>query len=198
MVTTAIVGVRCRNEPSDSSASTTIHSPFPSRAFEPKALSLPPTTAVGWRPACSRTVAIRLVVVVFPCDPAMATASFSRISSASISARRMTGMPRALAASASGLVDLRTALDVTTTSTSGPTFSARWPSTIFPPSEARRRVISLSFRSDPLTPYPRFRRSSAMPLIPIPPIPTKWTLTFLLRNTLLHLPSRECTRFDPR
>src|SRR6267143_406870 len=180
-----MVGVRWRKDPSDSSASTTIHSPLPRRALDPKALSLPPTTAVGCRPACSSTVAIRLVVVVLPCDPAMATASLRRISSESISARRMTGMPRARAATASGLVARRTALEVTTTSTSGPTFSARWPSTILPPSEARRRVISLSLRSDPLTPYPRFRRSSAMPLIPMPPIPTKWTFTFLLRNTLL-------------
>src|SRR6266571_5073121 len=180
-----MVGVRWRKDPSDSSASTTIHSPLPRRALDPNALSLPPTTAVGCSPACSSTVAIRLVVVVLPCDPAMATASLRRISSASISARRITGMPRARAASASGLLERRTALEVTTTSTSGPTFSARWPSTTFPPSEARRRVISLSLRSDPLTPYPRFRRSSAMPLIPIPPIPTKWTFTFLLRNTLL-------------
>src|SRR5712671_1880975 len=180
-----MVGGRCRKEPSDSSASTTIHSPFPRRALDPNALSFPPTTAVGCRPACSSTVAMRLVVVVFPWDPAMATASLRRISSASISARRITGMPRARAATASGLVARRTALEVTTTSTSGPTFSARCPSTILPPSEARRRVISLSFRSDPLTPYPRFKRSSAMPLIPMPPMPTKWTFTFLLRNTLL-------------
>src|SRR5205085_7847258 len=74
-------------------------------------------------------------------------------------------------------------LDVTTTSTSAATFSARCPVAMLPPREARRRVMSLSLRSDPLTRYPRFSSSSAMPLMPIPPIPTKWTLTFLLRNT---------------
>src|SRR5947199_322085 len=41
-----MVGVRWRKEPSDSSASTTIHSPFPRRALDPNALSFPPTTAV--------------------------------------------------------------------------------------------------------------------------------------------------------
>ena len=152
LVITAIAGESRKNDPSLSSASTTIHSPFPRRALDPNALSFPPTTAVGWRPACSSTVAMRLVVVVFPCDPAMATASLRRISSASISARRITGIPRARAATASGFVARRTALEVTTTSTSGPTFSARWPSATVPPSEARRRVISLSLRSDPLTP----------------------------------------------
>ena len=34
-------------------------------------------------------------------------------------------------------------------------------------------VVSLSTRSEPLTLYPWFRKTSAMPLIPIPPIPMK-------------------------
>src|SRR3954465_8149022 len=81
---------------------------------------------------------MREVVVVLPCDPAIATASFSRISSASIAARRMTGTPRARAASASGFIDRRTALEVTTTSTSRATFSGRCPIWMIPPSWARR------------------------------------------------------------
>ena len=168
-----MVGERRKKDPSDSSASTTISWPLPSLALLPRAFSLPPTTAVGSSSACASTVAIKDVVVVFPWLPAMATPSFRRINSASISARGMTGIPRSRAAMASGFDARRTALEVTTTSTSSATFSARCPMAMLPPSEASRRVISLSFRSDPLTRYPRFRRSSAMPLIPIPPIPTK-------------------------
>src|SRR5882762_313545 len=93
-----MAGERRRNDPSLSSASTTISRPLPSFALDPSAFSFPPTTAVGSRPAWATTVAIREVVVVFPCEPAMATPSFRRISSASISARGITGMPRSLAA----------------------------------------------------------------------------------------------------
>jgi hypothetical protein len=66
-----------------------------------------------------------LVVVVLPCIPAMAMPNFSRISSASISARWMTGILRARASSTSGL-SLATAELVTTTSLPA-TFSAAWP-----------------------------------------------------------------------
>ena len=34
-------------------------------------------------------------------------------------------------------------------------------------------VVSERYASDPVTSYPRFASSSAMPLIPIPPTPTK-------------------------
>jgi hypothetical protein len=34
-------------------------------------------------------------------------------------------------------------------------------------------VAAFSFKSDPETVYPRFRSTSAMPFIPVPPIPTK-------------------------
>ena len=37
-----------------------------------------------------------------------------------------------------------------------------------------RSVMSVRCMSDPLTSYPRFTSSSAMPLIPIPPTPIKW------------------------
>ena len=52
-------------------------------------------------------------VVVLPWVPATATFDFSRISSASISARRMTGRPLARAASSSGLPGF-TAVEITT------------------------------------------------------------------------------------
>ena len=54
------------------------------------------------------------VVVVLPCVPATAMLYFRRASSASISARRMTGILRRSASRISGLSS-RTAEDVTTT-----------------------------------------------------------------------------------
>src|SRR5258708_4035176 len=66
---TAMVGLKRRNDPSLSSASTTISRPLPSLAFEPSALSFPPTTAVGSSPAFASTVAIIEVVVVLPVRP---------------------------------------------------------------------------------------------------------------------------------
>ena len=63
--------------------------------------------------------------MVLPWVPAMATQLFSRINSASISARRTTGMRCARAAISSGLSRL---IAVETTTTSAPaTFSALWP-----------------------------------------------------------------------
>ena len=55
--------------------------------------------------------------MVFPCEPASATAYLRRISSASISARGMTGIFRRFAATTSGL-SFFTAELITTTSTS--------------------------------------------------------------------------------
>ena len=65
------------------------------------------------------------VVVVLPWVPATAMQDFSRISSASISARRTMGTRRSIASSTSGLPRL-IAVDVTTTAAS-PRFSARCP-----------------------------------------------------------------------
>src|SRR5580698_9094341 len=56
---------------------------------------MPPLITVGSRPAASSRVATSEVVVVLPCVPATATHCLRRISSASISARRTTGMRRA-------------------------------------------------------------------------------------------------------
>src|SRR3989338_4446628 len=45
----------------------------------------------------------------------------------------------------------------------------------------KRCVVALSARSEPLTVKPRFSSTSAMPLIPEPPIPTKWICLTLCR-----------------
>ena len=69
LVTTPIsVGILVK-VPSDSSASTTIHLPAPSRAFEPQALMMPPVITVGSRPAAVNRCAISDVVVVLPWVP---------------------------------------------------------------------------------------------------------------------------------
>lgn len=149
LVTTAMTGSRCRNEASDSSASTTMNSPPPRRALDAAAVRRPPITNVGSRPPAASTLATRLVVVVFPCVPAIAMPCLSRMSSASISARGTTGMRRPRAASTSGLSDF-TAVD-TTTASAPPTLSAPWPIVTFAPSFSRRWVAGLAARSEPLT-----------------------------------------------
>ncbi len=173
LVTTASTGARYRNEASDSSASTTMNSPLPSLACEPAASSRPPITKVGSMPASARTLATRLVVVVLPWVPATAMPCFKRINSASIIARGTTGILCARAATTSGLSSF-TALD-TTTASAAAMFSAAWPCTTLAPSFFRRCVTALSFKSEPLTSKPRLNSTSAMPLIPEPPMPTKCT-----------------------
>ena len=148
-VTTAIVGLRRRNEPSDSSASATISSPLPSRACERSEPTRPPTTIVGSSPPSSRTAAIIEVVVVFPCEPATAMPYFIRISSASISARGMIGIPRRRA-SRTSTFSPEIAEDVTTTSALR-TLPGAWPARIRAPSVLRRLTVSPLARSDPVT-----------------------------------------------
>ena len=89
------------------------------------------------------------VVVVLPWLPATATPYFSRISSASISARGITGMPRRRASCTSGL-SLRTAVEATTTCASA-TLAAAWPSKKRVPIELKRSVTAERRRSDPDT-----------------------------------------------
>ena len=105
-------------------------------------------TAVGSSPASARIAAIIVVVVVLPWLPATATPSLTRISSPSISARGMTGMPRARAAATSGL-SARTALETTTTSARGDVLRPVADVDARAPALARRRVTSLSRRSEP-------------------------------------------------
>ena len=172
-VITATVGNSFKNDRSLSSASATISSPLPRRALLPNALSRPPITAVGSRPARSSTSAIIDVVVVLPCAPATAIANRRRISSASISARGMTGMFRRTASTTSGFLALTA--EVTTTTSAPPTCSAACPMATRTPSPASRSVTCDRRWSDPVTTYPRLASSSAMPLIPMPPTPMKWT-----------------------
>ena len=73
---------------------------------------MPPAMTVGSSFAALNTSAISEVVVVLPWVPVIETVAQGRISSASISARRMMGMPRSLAASNSGLPGF-TALEMT-------------------------------------------------------------------------------------
>ncbi len=149
LVTTASVGESLRNERSDSSASATRYSPLPSRAPEPRTPTRPPTTTVGSSPPRSSTSATIEVVVVLPWLPAIAMPYLSRISSASISARGITGTPRRRASATSGFVG-RTAVEVTTT-WAPPTLSAVWPSKTLAPSVWRCPVTGESFRSEPET-----------------------------------------------
>ena len=72
----------------------------------PNALSRPPITAVGSSPARSSTSAIIEVVLVLPCAPATAMPKRSRISSASISARGITGIAPVARLDSSGLSGL--------------------------------------------------------------------------------------------
>ncbi|MBA7665791.1 hypothetical protein ES703_73865 [subsurface metagenome] len=144
-----MLGQRRRKEPSLSSASATRKSLFPNLALEPPHMfNLPPITTVGSRPPCVRIEAIILVVVVFPCAPATAIPYFSLISSASISARGITGMDCSLASTNSGLSSF-TAEEKTTTS-AAPTFSGLCPRNIWPPRSERCSVTSVLLVSEPL------------------------------------------------
>ena len=67
------------NEPSDSSASATIHSPFPNFALISRLLIMPPLRMVGSIPEVSKIEAIKEVVVVFPCEPATVIDDFNLI-----------------------------------------------------------------------------------------------------------------------
>ncbi len=107
-------------------------------------------TNVGSRPPSASTDATRLVVVVLPCVPATAMPCFNRISSASISARGTTGMPRSRAATTSGL-SAATAVDTTTASAFAMLLRAMADARPCAPSCARRRVAALSARSEPDT-----------------------------------------------
>ena len=80
-------------EPSDSSASATIHLPLPSFAFVLYLLIIPPFITVGSNFACSIIDATNEVVVVLPCEPATVMAYFKRINSASIFALVNIGIP---------------------------------------------------------------------------------------------------------
>ena len=69
---------------------------------------------VGSSPPPSSRVATNVVVVVFPCVPAIAMFEFNRISSANISDLFTIGIPLFRAPTNSGL-DSETAVEITTT-----------------------------------------------------------------------------------
>ncbi len=173
LVMTAINGFRRRKLPSLSSASATSHWPPPSFALAPAASSWPPMTNVGSNPPSLSTAAARLVVVVLPCVPATAMPRRKRINSASIAARGIIGM-RWLRASISSGLSSRMALETTTQSVPN-TLAAEWPRITRAPSLAKRRVATLSELSEPETSQPSVNITSAMPLMPVPPMPTKCT-----------------------
>ncbi len=89
------------------------------------------------------------MVVVLPWLPATATPYLSRISSASISARGITGTPRRRASATSGF-SFRTAVEVTTTC-APVARSAACPSKTRAPRETSRSVTGESLRSEPDT-----------------------------------------------
>ena len=149
LVTTATVGDSNRKVPSLSSASATRISPRPICALPASDRTRPPMTRVGSISASVSTWPIIDVVVVLPWLPATAMPYFMRMSSASISARGITGICRSLAASTSGFENF-TAVEITTTESASARFAASWPMWTSAPSERRRRVASFSFKSEPL------------------------------------------------
>ena len=110
---------------------------------------MPPLITVGSKPPASTSAATSDVVVVLPWVPPIATQRLSRISSASISARRTTGRRLARAAVSSGLSRL-IAVETTTTSAS-PSAAAEWPTEILAPLSRSRLTLALSDASEPCT-----------------------------------------------
>jgi len=89
------------------------------------------------------------VVVVLPWVPPIAIDRLSRMSSASISARRTIGSARSRAARSSGF-EASTAEETTTTS-APPRLSAACPTNTGMPRPRRRLTLALSTRSLPCT-----------------------------------------------
>src|SRR5215467_1658103 len=59
---------------------------------------------------------------------------------------------------------------------------------ILAPLSRRRLTLALSEASDPWTVYPRLMSTSAMPLMPMPPMPTKWIGPISLGSFMLSCP----------
>ena len=129
-------------------------------------------TTVGSSAAARSTVATSDVVVVLPCEPAMAMPYFTRISSASISARGITGMPRSARLAQLGVVARDRGREHDHVGAVHVGGRVR-PRAHAAPSSVSRRVVSFCARSEPLTSKPCASSTSAMPLMPMPPMPTK-------------------------
>ena len=178
----APVGLYAKKDPSDSSASATKIEPLPLCAFIPAVLIVPPIAKDGSRPAdCKATVNIA-VVVVLPCVPATATDVDSDISHANATARAAIGKPFFLASTNSGLLSV--IADETITNWASARFSNAWPTWIFAPNAFNAVSIGDSFLSDPETENPFANIIRAIPLIPAPPTPIKWILSFAKSDNL--------------
>ena len=139
---------------SDSSASTTSHSPAPQSAFRPVVRSAPPIRYAGSIPMRSSAWAIIDVVVVFPCAPPTAIVRFRRLICSSRSARGRSGSPRWCAATRSAF-ESGIALEWnTSTSSPGGTFAASWPTWTATPSDRNPSSAGPSARSEPETVAP--------------------------------------------
>ncbi len=101
-VSKPISSLRLNIERSDSSASTTNHSPSPHSAFGKPSPTGAPTSHPGRKPAERSACTIIDAVVVFPCVPATAIVRFISVNSPSSSARGRSLKPRSRAASRSG------------------------------------------------------------------------------------------------
>ena len=106
---------------------------------------MPPLTTVGSKSPASSSVATIVVVVVLPCVPATAMLDLSRISSASISARRTTGRPRWRGPRRVRGCPVLIAEEMTTTSAPS-RLSAACPSKIRAPRSSSRSVILERFQ----------------------------------------------------
>ena len=111
-------------------------------------------------------------VVVFPCVPDTARQRRVAQMAASISERGTTRMPRARASVSSAFSGC-TAGEYVTASASA-TFSDACPTATVMPWERSRSATGESFRSEPVTWWPMSRSTSAMALMPAPPMPTMW------------------------
>ena len=103
-------------------------------------------------------------------------------------------------AGASTIAEL-TAVEVTTTAAS-PRLAASWPTKTSIPRLRSRSTEAPSARSEPCTEYPRLCMTSAMPDMPIPPMPTKWIVpisvpTPFIRRLARQRPSTSSGRTDP-
>ena len=171
LVMTAKRGASFRNDRSLSSASATRYLPRPSRALLPNALTRPPMTAVGSRPAASsikrdHRSRRRLAVSAGDGD------SFAQLHQ--LGQHLGPGNHRDAARARGGHFGIGRPHGGRIDDTLGVAdVRASWPLAMRAPSLSSRSVMSLRCMSDPVTSYPRFTRSSAMPLMPIPPMPTK-------------------------
>ena len=149
--------------------------PAPQPAFEPVERTAPPTRYAGSMPQPRSACTSMLDVVVLPCVPVTAIVGRRRVSSPSSAARCSSRWPRSRATTRSGLSG-GIAVETTSSAPAG-TFAASWPAAGSMPSARSRAAYGEPVaRSDPVTVAPSACATSASPLIPAPPMPTKCSL----------------------